>query len=111
MNRNFYELRYRLLETFYDVLYEENYEYGQAAARTYYEFHQEANSKGIESIIVYITIGKRLLKHKAVSEYHQKFIKDAIAVYESTDVKLALKEDENEVLCEEISDLKIELKI
>ncbi len=111
MTMNFYELKYRVLETFYNVLYEENYTYTQAADRTYYEFHQEVNSKGIETVIIFTTIGKRLLKHNSISEYHKKLIKEAISLYETTDIKLAVSEEENEVLCEEITDLKIELKI
>ena len=111
MKRDFYKLKYRVLEKFYDVLYEENYKYGQAADRTYYEFHQSVSSKGIEHVIVVVTVVTRLLKHKAVSEYHLNYIKEAINIFNNIDIKSELSEDEYEVLCEEITDLKIELNI
>lgn len=111
MIMEFYELKYRALQTFYNVLYEESYEYDQAAARTYYEFYQEMNEKGVEHVIIVITIGKRLLKHKAVSEYHLNYIKEAIKIFNNIDFKSKLSEDEYEVLCEEIADLKIDLNI
>lgn len=111
MDRGFFELKFRVIETFYDVHCEENYEYGQAAARTYNEFFQEVKSKSIESIIVVVTVGTRLLKHKEISEYHLNYIKEAINLFDSIDVKVELSDEEYEVLCEEIAELKIELKI
>lgn len=111
MIMEFYELKYRVLQTFYNVLYEESYEYEQAAGRTYYEFHQEMNDKEIEHVIIVITVGARLLKHKAVSEYHLNYIKEAISIFNNIDVKSKLTEDEYEVLCEEITGLKIDLNI
>lgn len=111
MIMGFYELKYRVIETFYDVLYEENYEYGQAAGRTYYEFYQEINDKEIENVIVVITVGTRLLKHKALSEYHLNYIREAINIFNNIDVKSELSADEYEVLCEEIADLNIQLGI
>lgn len=111
MTFEFYELKYRILETFYNVLYEEKYSYSQAADRTYSEFYQEIQNHGIEYLIIATTIGKRLLMHHCIPEYHIEFIKKAFALYQSTNLTSELKEYEAEVLHEEIKDLKIELEI
>lgn len=111
MIMKFFELKYRALEIFYDHICELNYSYSEAVGKTYYELHQQIRDKGIEMIIIYITIGKRLYKHNSISEDDLNEIKEAIYLYETTNFKSFLNEYENEVLCEEITELKIDLKI
>lgn len=49
MLMKFYELKFRAMENFYNVISEENYTFEQAADRTYYEFSQEVNSKKLKA--------------------------------------------------------------
>lgn len=111
MTFEFYELKYRILEMFYNVIYDEKYFYSQAADRTYFEFAQEIQNNGIEFVIIVITIGKRLFMHHCIPEYHVNIIKKAISLYETMDLNSNIKDFEDEVLREEIKYLKANLKI
>lgn len=68
MVAEFFELKYRILEIFYDNIFKESYTFSQAAGKTYYEFHQEINDYGIEMVVIYITMGLRLIKHNSIAD-------------------------------------------
>lgn len=109
MNWKFYELKFRVLEAFYDIVINEKLDYSTAAERTFYEFHAEMREKGIEKIIVILTVERRILEHNVINENTRENVKEVISLFDSIDIKSIVDEDEYEVICEDIGALKTAL--
>lgn len=109
---NFFELRLRLVETFYNGYFEENYTFGQCGERCFYEYSSELQNNNIESINITLGIIMLLFKHKeSIEERYVQQMKTVIDTYSKLDLEKYLEEEAIEVVLEEIEEVKLVLSL
>ena len=100
---SYYELKYLIIETFYENILEEKYTIGQSAGRCFIEFYNEVNLINIESLIVYSTVLARVAKHeKSVLNSLEKEVQQMNSLFIQKDILNNINDDEVKALKEDI---------
>lgn len=110
MKIGFYELKYRVIEMFYDSYEVMGKKYLQTYGFVIDYFDDKGEDSDLRNVIVIITAILRVLKHNAFKEGLLGNVINAIKTFESHDFRDKLNEEEYEVLCEEITEVKLGLK-
>lgn len=74
MYEEFFELKSKSLEIFYDQVYGEEMTYSQATGKTCYDLDSDNRQYEVEKAIILITVFKRLLVHNGLIEYTRQEI-------------------------------------
>ncbi len=100
--KEFYQLKYYVIEAFYEHIVEENYTIVQSVDRCLYEFGQQLSTGGLDALAVYSTLFYRAACHsgKALKCFREKI--NEMNTLLSSDLCHAFSEDELMELKDEI---------
>lgn len=98
----FYQLKYHVIEAFYEYIVAENFSIGQSVDRCLYEFGKQVSEGGLGALAVYSTLFYRAAFHSATElSIFRKHINKMNCLFTS-ELRHVLSEDELEELTDEI---------
>lgn len=105
MDKNYFKLKYLIMDTFYTTWLNEDHQIGEAAGITYYSILGGTKSKNnLETVITRSTVIQLCLRHGGkITDYDKRNIKDLIDLNSGVEAKSKLTEDEFEYFEEDIS--------
>lgn len=108
---DFFELKFLIVDSFYNEVYKNNYSYEQSASICYEAFSEYINEEGVDCVVAISSILRLKLRHDLqLTEYDVKNMDKVLSLFGQMDMKNILKESEYEYLEEDILILEYKYK-
>lgn len=112
MSINFFELKFLIIDSFYNEALKNGYSYEQAAGICYEAFTEYIKAEGAECVVALSSILRLKLRHDLqLTEYDVKNLDKVLSLFGQIDMKKVLTVSEYEYLEEDILILEYKHKV